>query len=499
MKKHNRTLAFRKAIPGIGYAIALGFCVIGEGWLVGPWGDIGYEITWFVIAPGLFGLVHLVSPKSLRGGRPFVALGSLWLGAAVLGAISHWRWLGAMGPVLSLLRYMGIAMAGIFFALSVMAGRPLFVTPAADGQRSGFARAAMVVIGMGMLILWAGMIALVAYVTPFSISLAPQEQDIQAQRVWESDWDKYLVWLAWSPDSRYIVGQGKGVWVVSPAQKEAVQVSESGVVFYDRPWGGVDGRIFFAVSDGKDVGMWAVSPDASDARQLVQRRIGLPSCSSDGSWVAYESEEGLCVMRADGTEERVIASAGALPMWSPDGQHLLTVRCTDGVDEVWLVSVGGEECKLPVPAVPMQRMVWIRPDMFATLNVEETAKLPILGVRRKAVVKLWDLDGKCVGEYALGSYLGDRRAQIAAAPDGRRLAVTADMLLPFGSTLAVLDIDTGRWRRLPASVYGSAGMAWSPDCRSLALSDAIEVTHHEKFSCVDVISGFKLFEKEKVW
>ena len=156
---------------------------------------------------------------------------------------------------------------------------------------------------------------------------------------------------------------------------------------------------------------------------------------------------------------------------------------------MWMVQLEGGSWRLPVQIRTLQEIAWVGPDVFATIAVENGPMLPLLGRRWAARVDMWDLDGKRVKTFPLGGYLGDGGGQIAASPDGRRLAVATDMLLAFGESLIVLDVETGEVRRLPAAIQGGGGMAWSHDGTALALSNVVEKTHEDKFSYVAVIGG----------
>ena len=156
---------------------------------------------------------------------------------------------------------------------------------------------------------------------------------------------------------------------------------------------------------------------------------------------------------------------------------------------MWMVALEGGSRRLPVQVRTLHEVAWMGPDVFATIVVENGPLLPLLGRRRTARVDLWDLEGKRVKTFPLGGYLGDGGGQIAASPDGRRLAVATDTLLAFGESLIVLDVETGEVRRLPAAIQGGGGLAWSHDGTALALSDVVEKTHDDKFSYVAVIGG----------
>ena len=84
--------------------------------------------------------------------------------------------------------------------------------------------------------------------------------------------------------------------------------------------------------------VYTVGADGSDPRRLVSGVVSAPSWSPDGQWLAYarinRGDVILAVIRADGTDERQLASIAQVGWtasniwvrtvaWSPDGAYLL--------------------------------------------------------------------------------------------------------------------------------------------------------------------------------
>jgi hypothetical protein len=142
-------------------------------------------------------------------------------------------------------------------------------------------------------------------------------------------------------------------------------------------------------------------------------------------------------------------------------------------------------------------VAWVSSDRFATLTVSQA--LPPASDLGIAEVVVWDLQGDPIRHYSLGWYKGGSTGRLAATRDGRRLAIGLDIELTLGSSLVMLDLKTGSLTRLPAPDYSAGPLAWSPDGRSLAISDVVEEEHEHGYSYVAVISGFKLFKKGEAW
>ncbi|MCJ7752478.1 MAG: hypothetical protein MUQ65_15550, partial [Armatimonadetes bacterium] len=370
MSAANRATSFRRMAPGLGYAAVLAACAVAEPRVVARFGTTGVELTWFAICPAALALVHVMAARVVEGGAGYWAMAALWAGAAALGLLARVEALGAPTPWFSLARYALIAIAGSIFCVSVVAGRPLFVRSAEAASRSRVARVRVGGMGVVALVVWIGIVGLVVWLTPFRVALAPRQPGATSERVWTGEWQDYLVWLAWSPDSRYIVGQGRGIWIVEPGKRQAKPLPHSGVVFCERPWSGSSEGFFFTREGMGEPGIWFASPDGAEARKVVDGHAGVPSCSPDGGSIAFGTAEGICVTEADGSGRRLVAEEGSVAFWSPDGRHILTVHRSEEGDSLWMVALEGGSRPLPVKVRTLQEIAWVGPDVFATIVVE---------------------------------------------------------------------------------------------------------------------------------
>ncbi len=83
---------------------------------------------------------------------------------------------------------------------------------------------------------------------------------------------------------------------------------------------------------------------------LWNLRARYPSCSPDGRWIGYTGEDGLYLMRPDGSMRRKIETVQGFPTisWSPDGEWIVYHVCSEEATcEIYKMNVEtGEKVKL---------------------------------------------------------------------------------------------------------------------------------------------------------
>jgi Tol biopolymer transport system component len=135
------------------------------------------------------------------------------------------------------------------------------------------------------------------------------------------------------------------------------------------------------------------------------RIFGGPAISSDGKYIAFSVRQNgrtlLYAMRADGTDERIIADSLELqgsPTWAPDGQSITTAAEDHGVPHLFRVSLDGrsptpfvrEYSADPAWAPDGRLLVYSGPDIGTTFSVKavtpqaEPHRLPPLRLTRGA-------------------------------------------------------------------------------------------------------------------
>jgi TolB protein len=87
--------------------------------------------------------------------------------------------------------------------------------------------------------------------------------------------------------------------------------------------------------------LFVVDVESGDERRLTANESfeGDPSWSPDGDWIAFASDEGLSLIRPDGTDRRALTRQWVHwgPNWSPDGKQIAFADIVD----IYVVDVDG--------------------------------------------------------------------------------------------------------------------------------------------------------------
>ena len=147
--------------------------------------------------------------------------------------------------------------------------------------------------------------------------------------------------LAWSPDSTRLVYEVRTSRYESPDGRQTPGVR----------------RLVMIGADGSNpAGITRPSPEVlPDGSQHLGDRLR-PSWSPDGRWIAFRTDPGLSVVRADGSERRdLVQDPVGWFTWSPDGRRIEFVRTAqfdDASGSLWdLDLTSGEARALGIDAV----------------------------------------------------------------------------------------------------------------------------------------------------
>jgi hypothetical protein len=460
--------------PGIAYLGAIVLC-----WGLSAWRPIPWEWIWFVLLPGLFGAAHLFGPRENKRGRGYWGLAAIWFAAAGFGVLAHWHALDSATPWLSLIRY-GLMVVGVnLICLSFFLDWPHFAREPPRLKGSFWRRAEVVPPLLYFWMVTAG----VAWLAPWWLALIPPNRDATMRRAKTFGEGQSVFFIAWSPDSsRFIAQVEHEIWLVAPGEERVTRTEAAERCFaWDRPWLASGEGFFFSREDpdGKR-SAWVASKEGKVLRKVIDGAGGV-TCSPDGKKIVFSVKERLWLANPDGGERRLLTKSGYQPQWSPDSKHIIfrqRPKVRGGETTVWLATQNGGVTRLPIPHSFWQG-VWVNATAYAVTR-DEPPSAP-----RRRVVELWTLHGTHQDLFAYGARLFSLDV-LAAAPDGRRLAVgigftAADALLGFVSrkpgqgvtsvvahSVVLVGLDGRAIARLPSPQSVSCA-SWSPDGKSLAV------------------------------
>jgi TolB protein len=105
-----------------------------------------------------------------------------------------------------------------------------------------------------------------------------------------------------------------------------------------------------AQTDTAPVKLYIINADGTDLKPIT---IGTnPAWSADGQWIAFEREDGLWLIRPDGSDARRVLPNkpnqfyAAIPAWSPDSQRLALLNFNKAGTEIWVVNADGSELRM---------------------------------------------------------------------------------------------------------------------------------------------------------
>jgi Tol biopolymer transport system component len=220
-----------------------------------------------------------------------------------------------------------------------------------------------------------------------------------------------------------------------------------------------------AMSGGANYDIYVMGTDGSDVSNLTgpddPQGQGYAQWSPDGSMIAYEGDDGLYVMSADGSDQRKLAD-GANPTWSPDGSWIAFVMGRDHGADLWKIhpdgtgltqltqSTGWDE--LPVWSPDGSRIAFLREKAIYVVNDDGTGLSVVADIK---------------GAYPF---------QPQWSPDGTMLAFEVEMPTPDAEATGernydifrVNDDGTGIVDLTPTTDITENYPIWSPDGTKIA-------------------------------
>jgi Tol biopolymer transport system component len=227
--------------------------------------------------------------------------------------------------------------------------------------------------------------------------------------------------------------------------------------------GGANYDLFLMNTDGSGVANLTTSPE--DVKTGFGQSYA--QWSPDGSMVAYDGDDGLYVMNADGSDQRKLAY-GASPTWSPDGAWIAFVVGRDHGADLWKMHPDGTGLtqlthssgsdQLPAWSPDGSRVAFLRENAIYAVNSDGT--------------------GTSVVAHIKGRYL----FQPQWSPDGDHLAFEADN--GHDTDIYIADADGSHITPLAADPKLDENWpVWSPDGSMIAFAATDDLSPLNDGSC----------------
>jgi Tol biopolymer transport system component len=255
-------------------------------------------------------------------------------------------------------------------------------------------------------------------------------------------------WPTFSPDGRMIafVSDADGspqLWMAKLAGGDPTRLTSGNLDPSHPSWSPRNDQIVFQGGEGAETqGIWSVSPRGGPPRRIVEFAFA-PNFSADGSKIAFHrGGAGVFICAADGTGQKVLDHATAVPqcslddgpVFSPDGTLLAIYPAAAGIGDLWVVPVAsGEPKKLTADDCAGGHPVWV-PDGSAI----------VFSSTRMGSRTLWRVPAAGGKPEPVTSGAGDDD-QPAVSRHGRRLAFTTARTT---YALMALDVATGESRQV---------------------------------------------------
>ena len=289
---------------------------------------------------------------------------------------------------------------------------------------------------------------------------------------------------AWSPDDRYIAFRRGGSLIVIPPlggpERKIADNAGAGISWTP------DGKWLAApllAGPGKPDGIWLISVETGEKRQLTQPRMPadvMPSISPDGTMLAFDRHLEphvsrpyvlplSCDGRAAGDARAVGRESYGFPAqiaWTPDSREIVYSAGSGPSHRLWRQTVGGT-----------------RPPLRLNFAVESALSVAIARNHPRLVYEwyvnntnLWRLDTRTGKSKALVAARG-QHATPRYSPDGRKIAFESTR----SGNLEVWTCDAEGANCLQLTFFGgphTGSPRWSPDGRWLVFDSRPDVSSH---------------------